>query len=92
MLDQVHTIGAVTHTTVNYCAVLHAWVLENRGNQRSHVAKVIEVKEMSRNSLEGNLITTSMQNRDWLLYLGHQITTLHVMGASSDHFYVSMGT
>ena len=46
---------------------------------------------MSRSSL-GNLITTSAQYPNCLLYIKtpFQLTTLHVMGALSDLFDVSM--
>ena len=55
-------------------------VLANRINQRSHITKITEVEENVTQFIGGNLITTSTQYPNWLLYLGHQNTlpTYHV--------------
>ena len=82
---------------VNYPAVPHNWVLHvvYRVNQRSHVTKITKIKRNLTQFIGGKL------NHNFVsMVIGSctsgiktprfQLTTLNVMGTSSDLFYVSV--
>ena len=79
---------------VNYPAVLRTWVLVYRVNQLSHITKITEVKRNLIKFIGGkfnhNFISIAVGSCTSGIKTPFQLTTLNVMGVSSDLFYVSM--
>ena len=91
-----HPLGAVTHhgSKVNYPAVPHTAVLVYRVTQRSHVTMITEAKRNLTQFIGGkfnhNLFSIVIGSCTLGIKTPFHLTTLNVMGASSDLFDVSM--